>query len=91
MSTYLYNTHSPSHSLSLIHTRQGEFIKVERDGESDTVAVTAFIPFSKRYLKYLTKKFLKKQKLRDYIRVIARQPHEYFLKYYTLGGNDQEE
>jgi hypothetical protein len=32
------------------------------------ITVTANIPFSKRYLKYLTKKFLKKNTLRDWIR-----------------------
>lgn len=29
------------------------------------------IPFSKRYLKYLTKKFLKKNQLRDWIRYVV--------------------
>merc|ERR1712137_131695 len=48
----------------------GESIIIVREGSS--VHVTAKIKFSKRYLKYLTKKFLKKQSLRDYIRVIAR-------------------
>merc|ERR1719473_959273 len=48
----------------------GDDIVIVRDGSS--IQVTAKIPFSKRYLKYLTKKFLKKQQLRDYIRVIAR-------------------
>lgn len=32
------------------------------------ITVTSNIPFSKRYLKYLTKKFLKKNTLRDWIR-----------------------
>jgi len=32
------------------------------------ITVTSSIPFSKRYLKYLTKKFLKKNSLRDWIR-----------------------
>lgn len=36
-------------------------------GDSN-VTVTSSIPLSKRYLKYLTKKFLKKNTLRDWIR-----------------------
>jgi large subunit ribosomal protein L22e len=34
------------------------------------ITVTASIQFSKRYLKYLTKKFLKKNSLRDWIRCV---------------------
>ena len=33
---------------------------------------------------YLTKKFLKKQLLRDYIRVIARSKNGYFLRYFNF-------
>lgn len=35
------------------------------------VTVTADIHMSKRYLKYLTKKYLKKHNVRDWLRVIA--------------------
>ncbi len=48
----------------------GEFVSIERDGSNVNVGVKN-IQVSKRYLKYLTKKFLKKQQLRDYIRVIS--------------------
>ena len=40
----------------------GEKIKVNNDDRK--VVVDANIPFSKRYLKYLTKKYLKKHSLR---------------------------
>lgn len=36
-----------------------------------SVTVTSNIPLSKRYLKYLTKKFLKKNSLRDWIRCVV--------------------
>merc|ERR1712167_269538 len=39
--------------------------------EKSKIFVTAELPFSKRYLKYLTKKYLKKQQLRDYVHVVA--------------------
>ena len=34
------------------------------------ITVTSNVPLSKRYLKYLTKKFLKKNSLRDWIRYV---------------------
>ena len=48
------------------------------------VTVTATIPFSKRYLKYLTKKFLKKNTLRDWIRVVASSKDAYQLRFYNI-------
>jgi hypothetical protein len=46
--------------------------------------VSANIPFSKRYLKYLTKKFLKKNSLRDYLRVVASSKDVYELRFYNI-------
>mmetsp|Transcript_24154 Transcript_24154/g.50371 ORF Transcript_24154/g.50371 Transcript_24154/m.50371 type:complete len:119 (+) Transcript_24154:74-430(+) len=49
---------------------------------------------SKRYIKYLTKKYLKKQQLKDYLRVIASSTNSYSLKYYKFendaAGDDEE-
>ncbi len=41
------------------------------------ITVTSSIPFSKRYLKYLTKKFLKKNSLRDWIRYACSSGYVY--------------
>jgi large subunit ribosomal protein L22e len=46
--------------------------------------VTSNIPISKRYLKYLTKKFLKKNTLRDWIRVVASSKDSYQLRFYNI-------
>ena len=46
--------------------------------------MTASIPISKRYLKYLTKKFLKKNQLRDWIRVVASSKDSYQLRFYNI-------
>lgn len=54
------------------------------------ITVTAQAPFSKRYLKYLTKKYLKKQQLRDYLHVIASTKNTYELRYFSI-VNDQQE
>jgi large subunit ribosomal protein L22e len=53
--------------------------------------VTAELPFSKRYLKYLTKKFLKKQQLRDFLRIIATSASTYELKYFQITNDNDEE
>ena len=46
---------------------------------------------SKRYLKYLTKKYLKKHSLRDWLHVVSKQNQRaYELRYYNIAG-DQEE
>lgn len=49
------------------------------------------IAVSKRYLKYLTKKYLKKNQLRDWLRVIATDKNTYVIKYYNVEADDAEE
>lgn len=44
-----------------------------------------------RYLKYLTKKFLKKNSLRDYIRVVATNKTNYELRYFQITAADEDE
>ena len=44
-----------------------------------------------RYLKYLTKKFLKKNNLRDYIRVVATSKANYELRYFQINQAEDEE
>mmetsp|Transcript_19590 Transcript_19590/g.36209 ORF Transcript_19590/g.36209 Transcript_19590/m.36209 type:complete len:120 (+) Transcript_19590:49-408(+) len=60
----------------------GDKVKITR--EEKRIIVNAQLPFSKRYLKYLTKKYLKKQGMRDYIRVIADDKNKgvYTVCYY---------
>ncbi|GAB2220200.1 hypothetical protein Droror1_Dr00007843 [Drosera rotundifolia] len=49
--------------------------------------------FSKRYLKYLTKKYLKKHNVRDWLRVIAanKDRNVYELRYFNIAENEGEE
>ena len=47
--------------------------------------------FSKRYLKYLSKKYLKKQQLRDWLHVIANTKTSYELRYYNIHEQDADE
>nr|XP_039257478.1 60S ribosomal protein L22-like isoform X1 [Styela clava] len=55
------------------------------------INITSDIPFSKRYLKYLTKKYLKKNNLRDWLRVIAATKDSYELRYFQINQDEEEE
>lgn len=44
-----------------------------------------------RYLKYLTKKFLKKNNLRDWLRVVASAKDTYELRYFQINNEEDEE
>ena len=59
--------------------------------DKNNVVVEAKIDFSKRYLKYLTKKYMKKQQLRDYLRVVATNKNNYELRYLQLDAEGAEE
>ena len=63
-------------------------VTVSKDKKN--VVVEAKIDFSKRYLKYLTKKYMKKQQLRDYLRVVATNKNTYELRYLQLDNDGGE-
>eukprot|EP01124_Arcella_intermedia_P017507 TRINITY_DN24271_c0_g1_i1.p1 TRINITY_DN24271_c0_g1~~TRINITY_DN24271_c0_g1_i1.p1 ORF type:complete len:127 (+),score=22.51 TRINITY_DN24271_c0_g1_i1:78-458(+) len=67
----------------------GESVKITRDKSRITVQAQA--PFSKRYLKYLTKKYLKKQQLRDWLRVVATDKKTFQLKYFNIHDAAEDE
>ncbi|KAJ1931615.1 ribosomal protein L22e [Linderina pennispora] len=67
----------------------GESVTITREGDS-AIVVQAKIDFSKRYLKYLTKKFLKKNNLRDWLRVVSTEKDTYTLKYFNISSKDEE-
>lgn len=64
--------------------------KVAVTREKSKLVVDAELPFSKRYLKYLSKKYLKKQQLRDFLHVIATGKNAYELRYFNIAGGDKE-
>merc|ERR1719272_114021 len=67
----------------------GDRVKIQR--EKAKVTVTAEMPFSKRYLKYLTKKYLKNQNLRDFLHVIAPNKTSYELRYFNINNDNEDE
>ena len=57
----------------------------------DTIVVESSVPFSKRYLKYLSKKYLKKQDMREYLRLVATSKNTYSMKYLNIANDDAAE
>lgn len=66
----------------------GDQVKVSNTAKK--VSVTSDIPFSKRYLKYLTKRYLKKNNLREWLRVVSEDKPSYTLKYFNIDQDDEE-
>mmetsp|Transcript_1621 Transcript_1621/g.2787 ORF Transcript_1621/g.2787 Transcript_1621/m.2787 type:complete len:124 (-) Transcript_1621:270-641(-) len=69
----------------------GDVVKVSRD--KSKITVTTEVALAKRYLKYLTKKYLKKNGVRDWLRVIAsnKDRNVYELRYFNIADNEAEE
>lgn len=65
--------------------------RVQITNDKTKVYISVEIPFSKRYLKYLTKKYLKAQQLRDFLRVIASRENSYELRYFQMNQESNEE
>ena len=66
-------------------------ITITRDSSANKLSIqsqSAAVTFSKSYLKFLTKKFLKKNQLRDYLHVVATDRASYQLKYYNVDASD---
>jgi large subunit ribosomal protein L22e len=64
--------------------------KVEVRREGSRIIVDSKVHFAKRYFKYLTRKYLQKQSLRDYLRVIASGKNSYELRYFKIANNEEE-
>ena len=67
----------------------GSSVTVSKDSQS--IVVQSSIPFSKRYLKYLSKKYLKKQELKEYLRVVATGKNNYELRYFNIQSEEAAE
>ncbi|KAK4191591.1 ribosomal protein L22e [Podospora australis] len=68
----------------------GETIKISQAGEGK-IEIIAHNDLSGRYLKYLTKKFLKKMQLRDWLRVVSTSKGVYELKFFNVVNDAEEE
>ncbi|KAK3988319.1 ribosomal protein L22e [Cladorrhinum sp. PSN332] len=68
----------------------GETIKISQSGDGK-IEIIAHNELSGRYLKYLTKKFLKKMQLRDWLRVVSTSKGVYELKFFNVVNDAEEE
>ncbi|EGO60624.1 hypothetical protein NEUTE1DRAFT_115808 [Neurospora tetrasperma FGSC 2508] len=68
----------------------GETIKISQVGDGK-IEIVAHNELSGRYLKYLTKKFLKKMQLRDWLRVVSTSRGVYELKFFNVVNDEAEE
>lgn len=72
-----------------LKNKLGESVKVsastQKDRQKNTILVQADnkIKFSKRYIKYLVKKFLKRENISLYLRVIAQGASNYVVKLFN--------
>ena len=55
------------------------------------ITATSVVPFFKRHLKYLTKKYLKKKNLCDWLRGVANSKESYELHYFHINQDEEEE
>lgn len=67
----------------------GDAVTLTRDKAK--IFVSSEVPFSKRYLKYLTKKYLKRFHLRDFFHVIASNKQTYQVRYFKIGDSGDAE
>lgn len=67
----------------------GETTTVTEDGSKVIVVSTA--KFSGKYLKYLTKRYLKKNQLRDWIRFVSVKKNQYQLQFYSIAEDEEDE
>ncbi|KAJ9156687.1 hypothetical protein NKR23_g1007 [Pleurostoma richardsiae] len=68
----------------------GDTIVISQQGDGK-VEIIAHNELSGRYLKYLTKKFLKKMQLRDWLRVVSTSKGVYELKFFNVVNDADEE
>ncbi|KAI9678034.1 MAG: 60S ribosomal protein L22 [Caeruleum heppii] len=68
----------------------GDTIQIQQQGDGK-IEVVAHQEFSGRYLKYLTKKFLKKQQLRDWLRVVSTSKGVYELRFFNVVNDDADD
>ncbi|GAB0496972.1 hypothetical protein MMPV_008294 [Pyropia vietnamensis] len=67
----------------------GDSVKISRD--KAVVTVTAPEPFSKRQIRYLMRRYLKRANLRDWLRVVSNGKTSYELRYYNIADQEEED
>jgi len=68
----------------------GDTVQISKQADGK-VEIVAHQDFSGRYLKYLTKKFLKKNLLRDWLRVVSTSKGVYEVRFFNTMNDEAEE
>ncbi|XP_030387514.1 60S ribosomal protein L22 [Scaptodrosophila lebanonensis] len=66
----------------------GENVTFERSKQS--LIINSSVHFSKRYFKYLAKRYLKKNSLRDWVRIVSTGKEGFEMRYFKIQGGDEE-
>ena len=75
-----------------LHGKKGKLAdKVKINFADDVLSISTTMKYKKKYFKYLTKKFLKKKMLRDWLRILSTGKGAYTLKYFNIQDNEEEE
>ncbi|CAB4401745.1 ribosomal protein L22e [Rhizophagus irregularis] len=69
----------------------GDIVTISRSDDHKITITTSTHVFSKRYMKYLTKKFMKQHRIRDWLRVVATDPQSYEIRYFNISNEAEEE
>merc|ERR1712080_81223 len=64
---------------------------VTLDRTKNRITVTSLLKFHKKYIKYLSKRYLKKNKLRDWLRVVSVDKESYEMRYFQINNDDDDE
>ncbi|KAG0441591.1 60S ribosomal protein L22 [Dictyocoela muelleri] len=64
--------------------------KIIVNSSADQVTIVSQKPLSKRYIKYLSKKFLYARKIKDWVRVVASDRNGYRFSYYNVDKDAED-
>lgn len=67
-----------------------DLVNFERSKHS-SLTINSSVHFSKRYFKYLTKRYLKKNSLRDWVRVVSTDKETFTMRYFKIQGQDDDD
>eukprot|EP01080_Neovahlkampfia_damariscottae_P008403 gene8403-228_t len=59
--------------------------------KDEGIKVNTQVKIQKRYLKYLTKKYLKKENLRDWLHVVGTDKETFQLRYFQITQEEQKQ
>merc|ERR1711868_53662 len=65
-------------------TEHGEMLQIARQDTTGKILFKVRVQMHKRYIKYLAKKYLKKNQLRDYVRIVADCKHGFQARYIEI-------